>query len=40
MATATLSAEAAQQLDWVAIIPAGLWERLDDAWVHPTLLGQ
>jgi len=40
VATATLSAEAAQQLDWVAITPAGLWERLDDAWVHPTLLGQ
>ena len=38
--TATLGAEEARQLDWVTITPAGLWERLDDAWVHPTLLGR
>jgi len=38
--TATLGAEEARQLDWVAMTPAGLWERLDDVSVHPTLLGR
>ena len=40
VAIATLGAEAARQLNWVTMTPAGFWERLDDAWVHPTLLGQ
>jgi len=38
--TAALSVETARQVNWAAMTPGRLWEKLDDAWVHPTLLGQ
>lgn len=38
--TASLSAETARQLNWATTAPDSLWERLDDTWVHPTLMVQ